>query len=629
VTIDYRSSKDFRDYYEERRLQRRITVVFVLLSAAFLFLLFHLWFLQVVNGENYQRLADNNRLRRVVLNPLRGNIYDRDRNLIVRNRMAFNVLLDREKVRDLPAAVATLSQVLRLPEETIQERIARYRKRPIFEPVIVQADVGLEEVAYLESRRLELPEISVVVEPKRSYEQGDLASHALGYVGEITEDQLGKERFASYQLGDVIGQAGLETVYDADLMGEKGWKQVIVNSLGREIREVPAGKRPLPGNALRLTLDLDLQSELEAAFEGRTGSAVFLDPGSGEILAIVSKPSFDPNIFARRFSAEEWNRLAFSPSHPMQNRAIQSKYAPGSVFKIVVAIAALETGRAGAWRTDFCPGSALIYGRRFLCHQKGGHGTLAMVEAIKRSCNVYFYHLGKDLGIGPISEWARNLGFGQKSGVDLPHEEAGTVPSEEWKRRTRNEPWWPGETISVAIGQGALEVTPIQMAVFAAALGNGGRFYRPHLLKNREIRDGVEEEERAPEPVRTIDLHPASLEVVREAMWRVVNAAGTGTRAAVAGKDVCGKTGTAQVVKASAGVKSEDLAEEIRDNAWFVGFAPRKEARIAFAVFVERGGHGGEAAAPIAQRVLQKFFEKEDRPDRPEQIARTAQLREH
>ncbi|PYQ12480.1 MAG: penicillin-binding protein 2 [Acidobacteria bacterium] len=422
---DYRSSKDFKDYYEERRLQRRIGFIFVLLAGLFLSYLFNLWYLQVVNGENYRRLADNNRLRQVVENPLRGVILDRQGRPIVRNRIAFNVLLDREKITRLDETVRTLSQILKLPEATVKERIARYRNRPTFEPVIVKEDVDLAEAAYLESRRLELPEVSVAIEPKRSYEDGDLAAHALGYVGEISESQLGKPHYAGYQLGDVVGKAGLESFYDADLTGEKGWKQVIVNSLGREIRELPVGKRPVPGNALHLTLDLDLQEELERAFEDKTGSAVFLDPDTGEVLAIVSKPSFDPNVFARRFSAEDWRALINSEAHPLQDRAIQSKFAPGSVFKIVLAIAALESGKASPSRTDFCPGYTVIYGRKFLCHQEGGHGTIAMVEAIKKSCNVYFYHLGKDLGIELISQWAHRLGFGQRTGVDLMHEEAG------------------------------------------------------------------------------------------------------------------------------------------------------------------------------------------------------------
>jgi len=625
VGWDYRSSKDFKDYYEERRLQRRISFIFVLLAGLFLSYLFNLWYLQVVNGDNYRRLADNNRLRQVVESPLRGLILDREGRPIVRNRIAFNVLLDREKIGRLEETVQTLSKILNLPEQTVRERIERYRNRPTFEPVIVKEDVDLGEAAYLESRRLELPEVSVAIEPKRSYEDHDLASHALGYVGEISESQLGKPRFAGYQLGDVIGKAGLESYYDNDLAGEKGWKQVIVNSLGREIRALPVGKRPLPGNALRLTLDLDLQAELEAAFEDKMGSAVFLDPDTGEILAIISKPSFDPNVFARRFSVEEWKELINSETHPLQNRAIQSKYAPGSVFKIVMAIAALESGKASPARTDFCPGSTVIYGRRFLCHQEGGHGTLAMTEAIKKSCNVYFYHLGKDLGIQIISDWAHRLGFGQPTGIDLAHEEGGTVPDDAWKRRTRNEQWYPGETISVSIGQGALEVTPIQMAVFASVIGNGGTFYRPHLLISREVRGGVEEPSRPPEVMGKVDLKPSTLQVVKKAMWEVVNEGGTGTKAAIPGKDVCGKTGTAQVVKASAGVKSEKLAESIRDNAWFVGFAPRDHPRIAFAVFVERGGHGGEAAAPIAQRVMLKFFEKQDGRKEGSQIARATE----
>jgi penicillin-binding protein 2 len=625
VAWDYRSSKDFKDYYEERRLQRRISFIFVLLAGLFLSYLFNLWYLQVVNGDNYRRLADNNRLRQVVENPLRGLILDRDGKPIVRNRIAFNVLLDREKIGRMEETVRTLSRILNLPEQTVRERIERYRNRPTFEPVIVKEDVDLGEAAYLESRRLELPEVSVAIEPKRSYEDHDLAAHALGYVGEISESQLGKPRFAGYQLGDVVGKAGLESFYDNDLAGEKGWKQVIVNSLGREIRSLPVGKRPLPGNALRLTLDLDLQEELEAAFQDKMGSAVFLDPDSGEILAIISKPSFDPNVFARRFSVEEWKELINSETHPLQNRAIQSKFAPGSVFKIVMAIAALESGKASPARTDFCPGYTVIYGRKFLCHQEGGHGTVAMMEAIKKSCNVYFYHLGKDLGIEIISQWAHRLGFGQPTGIDLAHEEGGTVPDDAWKRRTHNEPWYPGETISVAIGQGALEVTPIQMAVFASVIGNGGTFYRPHLLISREVRGGVEEALKPPEVLGKLSLKPSTIQLVKEAMWEVVNQGGTGTKAAIPGKDVCGKTGTAQVVKASAGVKSDKLAESIRDNAWFVGFAPKEHPQIAFAVFVERGGHGGEAAAPIAQKVMLKFFEKQDRRVEGSQVARATQ----
>ncbi len=625
MSWDYRSSKDFKDYYEERRLQRRITFCFVLLSGMFLTYLFHLWYLQVVNGENYRRLADNNRLRQVVLNPLRGTILDRYGRPIVQNRISFNVLLDREKLTDRQAIIRTLSRVLELPEETIRERIARYRNRPTFEPVIVKEDVDLAEAAYLESRRLELPAVSVAIEPKRSYEQGELAAHVLGYVGEISETQLSQPRYAGYQLGDVIGKAGLEGYYDAALTGQKGWKEVIVNSLGREIRELGAGRRPVSGNSLRLTLDLDLQRVLEDEFADKTGSGIFLDPDTGEILAMVSRPAFDPNVFARRFSAEEWANLISDEAHPLQNRAIQSKFAPGSVFKIAMAIAALESGKAGPGRTDYCPGYTVIYGRRFLCHEAGGHGTIAMVEAIKKSCNVYFYHLGKDLGIELISQWAHNLGFGARTGVDLMHEEAGTVPDEEWKLRTRNEPWYPGETISVSIGQGALEVTPIQMASFAAAVGNGGTFYRPFLLKSREVRNGVEEATRPPEALRRIELKQSTLQVVKEAMWEVVNQGGTGTKAMIPGKDVCGKTGTAQVVKASAGIKSNLLEGSIRDNAWFVGFAPRDHPRIAFAVFVERGGYGGDVAAPIARKVMMKFFEKQDGKEEPAQVARATQ----
>ncbi len=467
------------------------------------------------------------------------------------------------------------------------------------------------------------------VESRRNYLYGPLAAHALGYVGEVSEREIKDHPETGYDLGEIVGTAGLEKKYDPDLKGTKGWKQVVVNSLGREIEEIEGGRRPTPGRALRLTLDLRLQQALEQAYGEEAGSAVFLDPNSGAVLAMISRPAFDPNVFVRRFSQDTWDELENDPHHPLQDRASLSKFAPGSVFKIVMSIAALEDGVASPSRGDHCTGSWKFGDKIYQCWaiRKGGHGYLTMREAIIQSCNIYFYHLGNDMGIERISRWAHALGFGQPTGIDLPQEKGGTVPDPDWKKETfkKTDPiWHPGETISVSIGQGALEVTPIQMAVFAAVIANGGTIYRPHLTRAVEVREGVEEERREDDVVRRVPLHPRTLEVIRDAMWGVVNEDGTGVRAKIAGRDVCAKTGTAQVFKASRDVDADKLPKEKRDHAWFVGFAPKDNPQIAWAVFVQNGGHGGTAAAPIARAVLETFFKVQDLRQELPQLARAS-----
>ncbi len=620
--------KGLQDYYEARRLNTRIHVIQVLFGAVLVLYLFAFWYLQIVKVDYYRRLSDNNRLRRVTIMPLRGVITDAEHRVLANNRVAFNVRLDREKVADMKTFFPRLAGILEMPESTLRDRLARYRGRPVFEPVVLKEDVDLAEAAYIESRRLELRGLSVEVESRRNYLYGPLAAHALGYVGEVSEDQLRTEPSGEYELGEIVGKAGVERQYDEDLKGDKGWKQVVVNSLGREIQEIEAGRKPDPGRALRLSIDLDLQRALEEAYADEAGSAVFLDPGSGAVLAMISRPAYDPNVFAHRFSQDIWEGLVNDPRHPLQNRVSLSKFAPGSVFKIVMSIAALEEGIATPARGDHCTGTWRFGDKVYQCWavRKGGHGYLTMREAIIQSCNIYFYHLGNDMGIERISRWAHRFGFGEPTGLDLPHEESGTVPDPDWKKRAvpRDPIWHPGETISVSIGQGAIEVTPIQMAVFAAAIGNGGTLYRPHLLLSREVREGIEEDERQDYVIRRVDMHPRTLEVIRDAMWGVVNEDGTGGRARIAGRDICAKTGTAQVFRASRDIDADKLPKDKRDHAWFVGFAPKDNPRIAWAVFVQNGGHGGTTAAPIARAVLERFFQKLDSRQGVQQLASVA-----
>jgi penicillin-binding protein 2 len=608
-------NKDLLDYNEDHRLTTRIRIVQALFAGVLILYIMAFWYLQVVKADYYLRLSDNNRLRTATLKPMRGIITGRERGLLASNRIAFNIQLDREAVTDLEAFLPELSRILATSEDTLRARLARYARRPAFIPVVLKEDVDLAEAAYIESRRLELPMLSVEVESRRNYQNGPLAAHILGHVGEATDDQIRSHPKGEYELGEIVGQTGLEHKYDALLRGRKGWKQVVVNSLGREIQEIDEGRRPAPGHALRLTIDLDLQHALEEALGDQSGSAVFLDPNSGEVLAIASHPTFDPNVFASRFSQDTWESLLGDPRHPLQDRASVSKFAPGSVFKIVLAVAALEDGIAGPKRTETCTGTWRLGRKQYRCWsiRKGGHGTIDLREAIVHSCNVYFYRLGHEMGVERIARWARAFGFGERTRIDLPHEEPGTVPDPDWKARAfKTDPvWHPGETISVSIGQGALEVTPVQMAVFASALANGGTLYRPHLVLARETQEGVEQRVVEEFVTGRVEMHPRTLRLVRQAMWGVVNDQGTGGRARIPGRDVCGKTGTAQVSRASRDIDADEMRKELRDHAWFVGFAPRDEPQIAWAVFVQNGGHGGTTAAPIARAVLERFFEKQ------------------
>ncbi len=604
---DFRDQKEFKDYYEERRLGRQLFLLQVLLTAGILLLFGRFWFLQVIEGSFYGGLSERNHFRLVQELPLRGGIQDRQGREFAGNRVSLNVYLDREKARDLSQDLERVSRVLRLEPGVMENRLEQAKSRPAFQPVLLKEDVGLAEAAFFESRRSDFPALHLRTEALRFYPAISLAAHLLGYVGEASTAEIKQNLRADIRLADIVGKAGVERTYEGRLAGARGFKKILVNSLGREIEVLETVTPPTHGSSLRLTLDMDMQKDLEAAFAGRMGSGVFMDPYTGEVLAMTSQPAFDPNLFASRFSQGSWNDLVTDPRHPLQNRTIQSKYPPASVFKLVLALGALEEGIAIPSRTDTCTGSAVLHRKRFHCHKRQGHGTLDLREAIQFSCNVYFYRLGQEMGVERIARWARRFGFGSVTGIDLPHEVSGTVPDAEWKRRIFGEPWYPGETISISTGQGALEVTPLQMVRFMAAIANGGTLVRPHVVR-RPAAGGTGE------PVgeaNRVALGATTLKVIHEALWDVVNDGGTGWRAAIAGRGVSGKTGTAQLTRISASVKSEDLPEEIRDHSWFVGYAPGDRPQVAFAIIVEHGGHGGVMAAPLAREVLDGFFRRQ------------------
>lgn len=582
----------------------RIALFQYLALAVFLFLISGFWELQVRNPEIYSERAERNSIKALPVLAPRGKILDRDGRVIVDNHSSFSLILSREHLR--PENIPIIAAGLNLDREELERRLHRFRTRPRYEPIVIKEELTPAEIAFVEAHRDAngLPELELVHAHRRLYPRGSIAAHVIGYVGEVSEPELNSPEFIRYEPGDVVGKAGIERQYDAHLRGIDGRRQVLVDNLGRE-RRVLGFKPAVPGRNLRLTIDLDLQVVAELAMEGRKGAVVALDPRNGEVLAMVSRPAFDPNKFATRIRPQDWKELVSNPDNPLLNRAIQAQLAPGSTFKPVVALAGLETGVVDDDFQIRCPGGATFYGRYFKCWVKQGHGTVDLHKGIVQSCDVFFYHVGNRLGIDEIARYAEMVGFGHKTGIDLPHEAEGVVPSSQWKMRLFRQKWYAGETISVAIGQGALTVTPLQLAYAIGGIAMGGVFYRPHLVLDSARR----------EPPRVIKINPANAGKVVFGMYGVVNEpGGTAARARLPGISVCGKTGTSQLASSEV-LKSTKLGQVLKDNAWFVGFAPCEAPEIVVAALWEGGEHG-YMAAPIVRDVIKAYFDKKARGSR-------------
>ena len=590
----------FRDNSVCRVRLRWIQRLLVLL---FLGLFLKLWHLTVVDFTHHSVAAEQNRARTIPIRAPRGLIYDRQGRVLASSVNSFSLVVYRSEAPDLEATADFLVQGLGLDRESLVQRLAVTDGYSPYQPLVVKKDMTMAEVAYFLSRKAEHPELDVLAEPKRSYPYGKLAAHVLGYVGEASRVQLETSEFSDFRAGDIVGKYAVERFYNRHLAGRNGSRKIFVDSLGRTIDEL-VRIPPEEGDALELTLDLDLQFAAEEQLSGRRGAVVAFDPRNGEILAMVSQPAFDPNRFAARISRQEWERLAGDEHHPLQNRALQSTFSPGSVFKLVVALAGLEWGDIDPKQSYSCAGGVNLYGHHFRCWKEGGHGSVSLREAIRSSCNVYFYQLGKSLGIDLISGFGHAIGLDRPTGIDLVGEVAGLVPSKEWKRRTHRQRWYRGETVSVAIGQGPVHLTPLQLARMVGILATGSAAPL-HVARNQLPQEG---------PARNtpaIDLSSDNLDLVREAMWEVVNRFGTGRAAQVNGFNVCGKTGTAQTIgRAGLSKLDPEQAAQLAANAWFVGFAPQKYPEIAVVVLVEAGGSGGAVAAPIAAKVLQVFHDK-------------------
>lgn len=594
---------DFQD--KNRGLQERIKYLRAFIIFLFVSILFRGWHMQIIKGAYYKRLAENNRVRSVVVQPLRGIIYDRNGEVLARNVPSFNLGLVIADVKDVERTIKKIAPLAGLPPEEIKERIEAARYYDPFSPLIIKEDISMKEVALIESQSWNLPGIVIIVEGRREYPNQTVAAHLIGYVGEITQSQLKEEGYASEPLGRIIGQNGIERVYDGVLRGMVGRKNIEVDAAGHE-RRVLNGVEPVSGDNIKLSIDLELQKVAEDALGERRGAVVVLDTDTGEVLALVSHPGFDPNVLSRRLSPGVWQKILKDAYHPLNNRAIQGTYPPGSVFKIVMSSAGLEEGYIDSERKISCSGGMQFGRRTFRDWKSGGHGIVDLHKAIAESCDVYFYQLGNRMEIDTISRYASLFGLGELTGIDLPSEKKGLVPSTEWKLEAKKERWYPGETLSVSIGQGYLSVTPLQQAVMVNTVANSGAVVRPRILK------GIlsDREKRAYEftPVETRKLHlqGSTLSLVKEALRGVVyDPGGTGGAARSALVDIAGKTGTAQVVGKR---MSGDEPSRFNDHAWFVAFAPVKKPEITVAVLVEHGGHGGSAAAPVAKRIIEEYF---------------------
>lgn len=554
------------------------------------------WMVQIVRGGHYRALAESNRLRSLPIQAPRGLIYDRHGQILVENIPAYDLLLDRGRSEDLTASLEHAATLLGRSAEELGATMERRRGANPFKPALVGENLTLAEVARVSATGLEHPEFEIQVRHLRLYRLGYQTAHVLGHLGEVGAAELARPD-SPYEPGDLVGRKGVELVYDRQLQGRDGERVVVVDSRGKPLEEY-SRKPAQAGRSLTLTLDVDLQQEAVRLMGDHVGVVVALDPRSGEVLALVSSPSYNPNHFARRLAAEEWRQLLEEPHDPLQNRAHQSSYSPGSLFKIVMAVAGLSEGVVRPSDTTYCSGATTLYNHRFRCWKRGGHGWMNLQQAIQHSCDVYFYYLGQKLGIERIAAYARLFGLGSPTGVDLRGEAGGLIPDLDWSRRVRGEPWYPGETISVSIGQGPLLVTPLQVATMLAAVANGGRGVEPHLQL------GAAETRLTP-----LGLDPEALALVRRSLWSVVNEPeGTGRAARVPGLGVAGKTGTVQVVSQSTWVSSEDLPFEQRDHAWFGSFAPYDDPELVVVVFLEHGGKGSAAAAPVAKALYEHFF---------------------
>lgn len=560
-----------------------------------------LWDLQIMKGEEFKQLSEQNRIRIKKIVAPRGIIYDRHGKILADTRPSFNLYIIPEDIKDFNQTIDGLAGLLTIDRDAIIERLSMAKDYPPSFPVKIKEDITMDEVAKLEAHRIYLPGVTIQIEPKRNYPHGMMMAHLLGYVSEISKDELKRKEFKDYSPGDTIGRYGLERTYEGYLKGKDGARRVEVDALGREVRTLDVIE-PIAGNALYLNIDLDLQIAIENAFENKKGGCIVLDPKTGYVLGLISRPAFDPNILTSGISKKEWQQLSSDTTYPLQNRAIQGRYPPGSTFKIVLALKALEAGVVNENTAFLCRGSFFFGNRAFKCWKKGGHGMVSLKRAIKESCDVYFYNVGLRLGVDRIHDMAETIGITAITGIDLPNEKAGLVPSTEWKKRRYGQPWYEGETVSVSIGQGAVWLTPIELAQLSSFVANEGVTFKPQIVQKVVSPDGRTLKTFGPVMQTNARLKKGVFTAVKEGMREVVNEpGGTAYVSRVEGINISGKTGTAQAA-------SLDAGRHLNDHAWFIAYAPSEDPTLAISLIVEHGGHGATAAAPIAKAIVEQVY---------------------
>src|SRR5216683_950709 len=593
---------------DEKVSSFRLTAVQYIILVIFLVLAYGLWRLQVVSSEFYAALAEKNKTREVPILAPRGKILDREGREIVTNYPSFTALLLRDSTRDLTVDADLIAQGLHLDPREVRERLRKFAGTPQYQPIYLKEDITQDELAFIKAHRNELPELDTIMAHRRLYPRNGFMAHLIGYVGEVSEGMLNQPQWELYNPGDVVGKSGVELQYNQVLMGKNGSRQVLVNSKGKEVGELDQ-KPAVPGHNLKLTLDIDVQIAAEEAMGDKNGAMIAMDPRTGEILAMVSRPTFDPNDFAVRISRGEWNKLVNDPDKPLLNKAIQAQLAPGSTFKILMSVAGWQEGIAQTLNVH-CNGGATFYGRRFGCWVKTGHGAVDLPKAIYQSCDVFFYTLAEKLGIDRIAKYATAFGLGQRTGIDLPNEVSGVMPSEQWKIRNFNQKWFAGETISVGIGQGAVAITPVQLMRAVAAISMGGRMVVPHVVDPTGLPQGYVEVNHYTD-VKNIAIDAGGWNLITDAMGRVVLPEGTAPSAHIPGIDIAGKTGSAQVVSLATRAKHAH-DETLNQNGWFVGFTPRRNPDIIVVVLFEGGEHG-RLAARLATQVIKAYVDKQRR----------------
>ena len=559
-----------------------------------------LWHLQIMQGNEMRQQSEMNRIRiKKVLAP-RGIMFDRMGKILADTRPSFNLYITPEDIKDFNQTVDGLSGLMGIDREEIIEKLKAASNFPSSFPVKIKDDVSMDELAKVEANRVYLPGVSIQIEPKRNYPYGKMLAHTLGYVSEISGEELKEEKYRTYSPGDYIGKYGLERMYEDYLRGIDGEKRVEVDAMGREVRTLEM-KDPIPGSNMYLNINLDVQMVVEKALEGKRGGCIALEPKTGAVIALASRPAFDPNKFASGITKKDWQAIALDSAHPLQNRVIQGRYPPGSTFKILTALKALEDGLINTNTSYGCRGGFPFGNRVFKCWKKGGHGTVNVHRGIVESCDVFFYNIGLKLGVDRIHSFGTSVGLGKPSGIDLPSEARGLLPSTEWKKKTQGVPWYEGETVSVAIGQGAVWLTPVQLAQLSSFVANEGITFKPQIVSKIVGPDG--KTQKIFEPVVTADIKMKKqvFTIVKEGMQGVVNErSGTAYGSRIENVHMSGKTGTAQTTP----VKGRDLG----DHAWFIAYAPSEDPAVAISVLIEYGGHGSSEAAPVAKAISESLF---------------------